>query len=78
MSDATLANNNTVHFEGSEQVYPCWCGETHRGQYGLYDFGHHNCFHDEPLLQDEYGLICPLCGLTFTTQTIQPQGVSGE
>ena len=70
----TQTNNYTIHFEGNEQVYPCWCGETHRGPYGLYDFGHHNCFHNEPLIQDEYGLICPQCGLTFTVQHPQPRG----
>lgn len=28
-----------------EQVFPCKCGETHRGPYAIYDFGHHNCEH---------------------------------
>ena len=34
-----------IYIEDGEQVYPCRCGETHRGPYALYDYGHHTCFH---------------------------------
>jgi hypothetical protein len=64
--------SRSIHFEYSigpdgatgGQVYPCRCGETHRGEYAVYDYGHHNCFHDKPLLRlDETGdVMCPECG----------------
>jgi len=64
----------TTHYEGSEQVYPCRCGETHRGDYALYEFGHHECFHNAPLLDMgtsdgiEGYLACPDCGKTFSVK----------
>ena len=62
-------SNQTIHIERGEQVYPCRCGETHRGPYAAYDYGHHNCFHEDGLirLMDEYpnDLMCPSCGKTF-------------
>ena len=56
-----------IYIEDGEQVYPCRCGETHRGPYALYDYGHHTCFHESPLIQlgDEYYLCCPECGEVF-------------
>lgn len=73
MPEPTAASGSqTIHMEGDEQVYPCRCGETHRGPYAVYDFGHHNCFHDEPLQQlmtdDPDWLICPMCGKTFRVE----------
>jgi hypothetical protein len=61
------------------QVYPCWCGETHSGDYGLYDYGHHNCFHDAALSWDvDTGtLMCPACGLTFAVNPPVPLGRVG-
>ena len=65
---------NTVNIEmkigpdgvTSEQVYPCRCGVIHRGPYGLYDLGHHECFHEVPLLSPGDGqAICPACGKSF-------------
>lgn len=61
----------TAHFEWEvgkdpQQVWPCWCGRTHRGDYGLYDFCHHHCEHSEPLMKlDTNYYICIECGLTF-------------
>ena len=59
----------TIILEDGQQVYPCRCGETHKGDYGFDDYMHHNCFHDEPLvcLGISYW-ICPVCGRTWTTQ----------
>lgn len=58
----------------SEEVYPCRCGETHRGDYALYDFAHHNCFHaGELVVLDEIEngalyMVCGQCGQVFITQ----------
>src|SRR5574340_430488 len=50
-----------------EQVYPCRCGATHRGEYAIYDYGHHMCFHDAPLVWIIKGVqaMCSDCGKTF-------------
>mgnify|MGYP001620048011 CR=1 FL=1 len=56
----------TLHFEDGKQVFPCRCGQTHRGPYAVYDYGHHNCLHEAPLWELEPGwAICAACGLTF-------------
>ena len=73
---ATTANNATAHFENGVQVYPCRCGETHRGEYAAYDFGHHACLHESPLIierlagaagggVDKHLVICPACGKSW-------------
>ena len=51
-----------------QQVYPCRCGETHRGQYAAEDWAHHNCFHDDELLVDagDDQAMCSLCGNVFS------------
>lgn len=70
------SNQPTLYFENGEQVYPCRCGETHRGDYAYYDYWHHNCYHtSQPLLvleadvETEDGkqdyLWCVDCGQTF-------------
>lgn len=65
----TGANNYTMYFENGEEVFPCRCGETHRGA-DVYTFGHHNCFHNTPLMKMQKidGIeqaICPDCGELF-------------
>jgi len=65
------APSEARHFdtEGNE-IFPCRCGETHKGDYGLYDFMHHNCFHDAPLwsMKDDPGhFVCGACGKSFFT-----------
>lgn len=69
------ATNYTVHIEQGEQVYPCRCGETHRGPYAAYDYGHHNCFHEDGLirLMDDAPnyLMCPSCGRTFRVRGLR-------
>lgn len=69
----TSSENYTAFYENGEQVYPCRCGETHRGNYAIYDHGHHNCFHSMPLV--DIGrpavvgyLMCPQCGEVFWTE----------
>jgi hypothetical protein len=65
---STTASNYTIHLDAEgQEIYPCRCGEIHAGPYGIYDHGHHNCFHDQPLMPiaDGLSLMCPQCGLTF-------------
>lgn len=78
MSESFDAQTNTgstgeAHvYEDGKRVYPCRCGETHRGDYAAYDYYHHNCFHTEPLWDLSYPylprrsyLMCPDCGEVF-------------
>lgn len=63
----TRDSNYTVVLDAAgEPVYPCRCGETHRGPYGVYDYAHHNCFHDAKLVRLGVGyFMCPQCGKAF-------------
>jgi len=75
LTQTTGTNSHTMFFDadGNEE-FPCRCGETHRGDYALYDYVHHNCFHTEDCLIDiglpevEGYLMCPNCGQTFHLQ----------
>jgi hypothetical protein len=64
----------TIHLDvDGNEVFPCRCGETHTGDYAVYDHGHHNCFHDAALVdigkpEVEGYLMCPQCGKTFWTE----------
>lgn len=63
-------NTVTIFYEEGERVYPCRCGKTHKGDYAIYDFGHHNCFHESKLLglpfdQNTIQAICPDCGKSW-------------
>ena len=71
----TTMNSITFHFEaeaGEEvlrQIFPCWCGETHRGEYGHYAFAQHHCLHDLPLFDSgDEQLMCPDCGKVFVVE----------
>ena len=50
----------------TEPVYLCRCGLEHIGPYAIYDYGHHMCFHDAPLMKihDDY-FCCVDCGKDF-------------
>ncbi len=74
-TEATSTNHTTwLEFDGehTEEVWPCRCGETHRGDYGFYDWVHHICYHNEELLLNTpfinqhdklvAQVLCPLCG----------------
>ena len=66
----TGSQARTITFENGEQVYPCRCQETHRGDYAVYDYAHHNCFHEDELSgfwleKDTIQAICPLCGMSW-------------
>ena len=68
----------TIHLEGPpgalEQACPCRCGQTHRGDYAIYDHGRHNCLHSEPLMRfpemDDW-YVCGECGETFTSVLVE-------
>ena len=52
--------------------YPCKCGTTHSGPYGLYDYGHCNCVHPlEVMVKDEMvgWEICGYCGQTLSSES---------
>ena len=65
------SSDPTIHINSDgKRVYPCRCGQTHSGDYGVYDWGHHNCFHNSPLHEIDPEnvpgyLMCPACGKTF-------------
>ena len=61
---STGASNQTIWIEDGQEVWPCRCGETHRGDYGPYDFGHHNCDHGPMWFMEdiEPTVMCSQCG----------------
>lgn len=63
---ATYSGTSAVYDNG-ERVYPCRCGQIHRGDYAEYDFAHHECFHDSPLIPngDQSDFLCADCGKAF-------------
>ena len=66
----TTTTSHTIHLyaEGNE-IFPCRCGETHKGPYAAYDYGHHECFHESHLVQlDPYYVLCQECGNTWHTE----------
>lgn len=71
MMNQTGTNAYTRYFEDGEEVYPCRCGEIHRGDYAIEDCNHHECFHREPLIKIEEQLICPVCGEVFAFEEVK-------
>ena len=60
--------NTTRFLENGNEVYPCCCGKTHRGDYAFYDWIHHECLHPTDLISvrpDHPYVICPDCGATW-------------
>ena len=73
MEIQTGQSNITLEFENGKRIYPCRCGKTHRGNYAVYDFGHHNCLHETHLLglpagKDKVQAICPQCGMSWLVE----------
>lgn len=66
--DVTGTNNVTIFIEDGQVVYPCSCGKTHRGDYALEDFIHHNCLHPSPLIDLGYGPMCGDCGQVWAVR----------
>jgi hypothetical protein len=65
----TGTNAFTVNIKDGEPSFPCWCGIEHGGEYGLEDWMHHHCTHQElvlvPIELNDYQAICGLCGHTM-------------
>lgn len=74
-STETGTNSHTITLEDGEEVYPiCRCGVRH-GKEDAYSYGHHECYHNEPLLLLDYGkpcamLLCGLCGNVFDFEDV--------
>ena len=71
LTTGTAAKTTTL--EDGEEVFPCRCGDTHRGPWAIYDYLHHNCYHEEPLVDigGEIGIsywACPICGKTWRVE----------
>ena len=68
---ATGSTSVTLVFDAQGQrVFPCHCGKTHEGDYGLYDWAYHNCLHESPLVHvDGQQFLCPHCGQSFEVVT---------
>ena len=65
----TQSSNDTYFFEDNERVFPCRCGETHRGDYAQEENVEHECFHDCGLLKvDEHFAMCNRCGAGFVLE----------
>jgi|SRR3990172_4565861 len=70
---------NTIsnyRFDGvkTEPVYFCRCGVEHTGDYAIYDFGHHMCFHDGPLWDIGLGqFVCSECGKDFRVEEMRSE-----
>lgn len=74
MSIVTGTSNYTIYIEDGEEVFPCRCGETHRGPYAFYDFMHHNCDHPSPLLLIALDqALCGECGYSWEVQDLREQ-----
>ena len=65
-----MISNYRLTAEGkTEPVYLCRCGVEHTGDYAIYDYGHHMCFHDAPLWNIDYWhFVCSECGKPFTVE----------
>ncbi len=60
------SDQTTIYIIDGKQAYPCRCGETHRGDYALYDMMHHECFHDCALIWlADRAVMCPQCGASW-------------
>ena len=70
----TGVNAYTTWLEDGRQVYPCNCGETHRGEHAICTFNEHNCFHENALTDMDGYFICLQCGRTFIIKPPQTLG----
>jgi len=66
----TITKEVTVAVDGemeSTDIYPCRCGETHRGEYAAETYAQHTCFHATALIWLEYPdeAMCMGCGKVF-------------
>jgi hypothetical protein len=65
----------THYFEGTQKVFPCRCGQTHRGDYAEEDYTHHTCFHTSALFKLPLidgvpeQVVCMECGNLWDVET---------
>lgn len=78
----TGSSSWTLHLdEHGEPTYGiCRCGVWH-GKEDAYSYGHHECFHEEPLLLLDHSkpyaqLLCGLCGNVFGFEEVKGELVS--
>ncbi len=76
-------SNVNIVVENGERVFPCRCGKTHRGDYASYDYGHHNCLHEDRLLglyagKKNVQALCPLCGMSWQVELDSCELISNE
>ena len=69
-NESTDPSSLTQVFEDGERVFPCHCGETHRGPYAFENWMHHACLHERGFVyyMKDIGfndVMCDLCGATF-------------
>ena len=71
-----MINTGTMSYtinldENGNEVFPCRCGATHKGNYAAYDYGHHDCLHETDLVEIDKGyLLCPDCGKTWHVESL--------
>ena len=75
----TSTSGQAIYIEDGQQVYPCRCGEIHRGDYACEQWNHHECFHRSPLVDISAPdlplrsyLICMDCGEVFYVDVDAP------
>jgi len=66
MTERVGSNADTVVIEAGERVYPCRCGETHRGKYAAERYNHHECLHDGDMWAiGRHQVVCSQCGASW-------------
>ena len=65
-STQTDNGQTTVFMEDGKQVYPCRCGQMHKGDYACEDMMKHECIHDCALVRLTPDVVmCPLCAASW-------------
>lgn len=83
MTTKTGTDTFTEYFEDGERVYPCVCGETHRGENAINEWLHHNCFHLNDLIgfavdEKTYQVLCPQCGMSWIMDIVDREIPKGD
>ena len=57
---------NRTYYNDGEQVFPCRCGQMHKGDFSTDDYLHPNCYHNVFWLNEREGdtpqVECANCG----------------
>jgi len=66
MTERVDSAADTIFIEHGERVYPCRCGQTHRGDYAREDYNHDNCLHRGKLWKiGKHQVVCSQCGASW-------------